>query len=120
MGGPLRLVGYTETLRAVNALPKAVAAGLRDEIRHVGELVREDAEGRINDLSQKTAAGFRTYVRARGVSVEQSLRKTTGLRPDWGKTQMRQGLLPALDDKQDELIEGVETMVERVAAGLGL
>lgn len=119
MAEPLRLNGYTQTLRAINELPRAVAKGLRAELRHVGESIRAETAADFAETSPETASGFRTYVRLRGVSVEQSDRKTTGLRPDWGVKQQRD-LIDNLDDKQDELVADVAVMVERVAAVLGL
>jgi len=60
--------------------------------------------------TRRTAEGFRTYVRGQGstVQVEQSLRKTTGLRPDWGALQMTEALLPARDEKLDEVADRIE------------
>ena len=120
MDGPLRVTGYTELVAALRLLPRAAAAGLRDELRKGADSVREDATERFDSLSAKTAAGFRTYVRASGISVEQSLRKTTGLRPDWGGKQMTDGLLPALKEKEEELAAGVDAMVAAVAEAAGL
>jgi hypothetical protein len=48
--------------------------------------------------------------------VEQSLRKVTGLRPDWGATQMRKGLLPALSSKQNEVEAEFEKALDVVSA----
>jgi hypothetical protein len=59
--------------------------------------------------TRRTAEGFRTYIRGgANVHVEQSLRKTTGLRPDWGELQMTKGLLPARADKIDEVADRIE------------
>jgi hypothetical protein len=87
-----------------------VKLGLRDG----GDIIRLDAGKKFRrNVSGsgvgRTADGFRTYVRAGGiVSVEQSLGKTTGLRPDWGALQMTQGLLPAREEKLDEVAERIE------------
>lgn len=120
MPGPLRVTGYTELVVALRTLPRATAAGLRDELRKGADSVKQDAAERLQDDSPKTAAGFRTYVRMRGIGVEQSLRKTTGLRPDWGATQMTDALLPALADKETEIAAGVDAMVAAVWAASGL
>ena len=83
-------------------------------LRSGGQIVQEEARKQfIRKVSgrgvQRTAEGFRTYVRVGGaVSVEQSLRKTTGLRPDWGALQMTEALLPARDEKLDEVAERIE------------
>ncbi len=91
------------------------AKALKEELRAAGDLVRADAQDRLEGVSPKSAAGLRVYVRSGSrVSVEQSLRKTTGRRPDFGTLQMRQGLLPALDDKRAE----VAVMVDRSLSSL--
>jgi hypothetical protein len=99
-------------LKEVNAdLSKEVREGLR----FAGQIVQEEgrrlfANKHVQALA--TAEGFRTYVRAGAlVQVEQSLRKTTGTRPDWGALQMTEGLLPAVDSKLDDVAERIEDSV---------
>ncbi len=74
----------------------------RAALRKAGGAVKEDASRRFARYDQRTAAGYRVVVRRTGVAVEQSLRKTTGLRPDFGKLQMRRALVPALHDNEQE------------------
>ena len=89
---------------------------LKEELRAGGDLVRGDAASRLEGISPKSAAGLRVYVRSGDrVSVEQSLRKTTGQRPDFGSLQMRMALLPALEDKRDEVKAAVEFAVSTLA-----
>lgn len=111
----LRVKGYREFMRAAAKAPKDTRKELRAAFREVGETVRADAAQRLDAVSPKSAAGFRTRVRQRGVAVEQSLRKTTGKRPDWGATQMRDALVPALEDKEDETEQAFEDAMDRVA-----
>ncbi len=66
-------------------------------------------------MSQKSAAGYRVRVRQRGVAVEQSLRKTTGTRSDFGELQMRQALLPALEANEDRVESAMEAAIDTVA-----
>ena len=61
-----------------------------------------------------SASGFRTRVRQRGVSVEQSKKKHGGKRPDYGALQMRRALLPALDTKQEEVVEAFSKANDRI------
>jgi hypothetical protein len=49
------------------------------------------------------------------VIVGQRLRKTTGLRPDWGARQVVEALLPARAEKLDDAAELLE---ERVSLAL--
>jgi hypothetical protein len=74
--------GYREFLRACAKAEKDTRKEVRAAFREVGDIVRVDAARRLDGLSPKAAAGLRTRVRQRGVSVEQSLRRTTGKRPN--------------------------------------
>jgi hypothetical protein len=58
-------------------------------------------------------------VRQRGVAVEQSRRRTTGLRPDFGVLQMQRALLPALDTKQSEVVDKVEQLLDTLGKNAG-
>lgn len=75
---------------------------MRHAFKEVGDIVRSDAAQRFSQYDARTAAGFKVKVRQRGISVEQTIGKTTGLRPDFGRLQMRRGLVPALKDKEQE------------------
>jgi hypothetical protein len=75
-----------------------------EALRRGGRVVEDEAERLFSPIDAGSAAGFRTYVRAGGrVSVEQSKRKTTGNRPQFGALQMREGLLPAQESKLEEV-----------------
>lgn len=110
----LQVTGLTELLKALHEVDRGLEKEVREGLREGGQKVQGRATARFMRYGVKTARGFRTVVRQRGVSVEQSLRKTTGLHPEWGKQQMRKGLLPALDDELGEVTE----MVERRVGGL--
>lgn len=72
--------------------------------------MQEEAARKFSDINADSARGFRTYVRAGAhVDVEQSNRKTTGEHPEYGALQMSKALVPARDEKIDEvglLVEG--------------
>lgn len=111
----VRVRGYREFLAACDRAGKESKSFVRGTYRAVGDLVKVDAAGRIVDHDAKTAAGFRTYVRRTGVSVEQSLRKTTGQHPEYGAWQMRHGLEPALAAKETEVEGAMEKAIDKVA-----
>ena len=99
----IRVLGYREFQRAIAAMPREIQKDVREALRAAGEAVRRDAAGKTSSIgSDRSAAGYRTVVRQRGIAVEQSLRKTTGLRGDWGSTQMKKSLIPALHEKEPE------------------
>lgn len=107
--------GYREFMRACSKAPKDTRTEVRAAFRVVGDIVRTDAASRLASLSAKSAAGLRTRVRQTGVSVEQSARKTTGKRPDWGATQMKEALLPAVVSKEHEVVDAMEDAIDTVA-----
>jgi hypothetical protein len=115
--GTVHIRGYREFLRATNRAEKASKRFVRDNFKEVGEVVRVPAADDLRTLQPtgKSAAGLRTIVRARGVNVEQTLRKVTGKRPDWGATQMRKILLPNLESHEREIEQKLEEKLGDIA-----
>lgn len=113
--GELIVHGYKPFLKACDHAAKDTKKYVRATFREVGEIVRVQAVELFQPVSEKSASGYRVRVRQRGVSVEQSLRKTTGRRPDYGALQMRRALLPALARKQGEVEEAFEHAIDKVA-----
>lgn len=87
--------GLAQMLKAAKDAGKETNHEVREALRASGEIVRADAVPRLAKYSSRSAAGLKVRVRQRGVAVEQSLRKTTGRRPDYGALQMTKALLPA-------------------------
>lgn len=119
MASAVRVKGLDELQRAFRQVNKGLAKELRKELREAGNIVRDDAGPRFAKYDAVSAAGYRTKVRQRGVSVEQTLGRTTGRRPDFGALQMRKALEPALDAKQGEVIDQLDGMVDRLASREG-
>jgi hypothetical protein len=107
--------GYREFLHACDHAGKDSKKQVRDTFRKVGETVRADAERIFAAVDAKSAAGYRVRVRQRGIAVEQSLRKTTGKRPDYGAKQMRDALIPAVDRNEGRIQHDFEAAMDRVA-----
>ena len=107
--------GYKEFLRACTRADADTKRFVRAAFRDVGEIVRRDAAERLTPYSQRSAQGLKVRVRQRGVAVEQSLRKVTGKRPDFGSLQMRKALLPALEQNNEKIDEAMEEALDRVA-----
>jgi hypothetical protein len=118
-GPAAQLTGYTRLLTALKDAPKAVEKALRAEFRAAGQILADEWAGRFSKYSDKTAAGLKPYVRAAGLEVDQTLAKTTGLRPDWGSRQMAVGL-QALDDKTPEIVAGAEAAMQKAVETVGL
>lgn len=120
------ITGYSELIVSLKALPKATEVALKAGFRKIGQMVATDARrdftgGVARSASvEKTAAGFRPYVRIRGVEVDQTLRKTTGLRGDWGVRQMRVGLIPALEEDEPAIVAEIAVAVDEARVAVGL
>lgn len=99
----LRVKGYQEFMRACKTAEKESRTYVRGTFRSVGDIVKEAAVLKMVGTSSISAAGYKTRVRQRGVVVEQALPKTTGQRGDWGATQMRKALVPALDENKERV-----------------
>lgn len=111
----LRVRGYREFLRASDRAGRESKKATRDVLKSVGEIVRVEGARRFTKYDARSAAGYRVRVRQRGVAVEQSLRKTTGKRPDYGALQMRKALLPALVSKEHEVERATERALDTIA-----
>lgn len=111
--------GYRDFLRACSRADADTKRFVRSAFRDVGEIVRRDAAERLLRYSSVSAGGLKVRVRQRGVAVEQSLRKTTGKRPDYGALQMRKALLPALDEQGERVDEAMAAALGHVADRFG-
>ena len=100
-------------------MDKELAKELRGELKEVGQIVQKEAASLFSGVDTRSAAGYKVRVRARGVAVEQSLRRTTGQHPDYGAKQMREALLPALESKENAVVERLEDMLDSLGRGAG-
>lgn len=114
-GATLRVEGYRELLRAFQVADREQRLALRRTLREVGAIVQRDAVRRFSPINARSAAGYKVRVRQRGVAVEQSLRKTTGVHPEWGAYQMRHALLPALEANEGYVEAATERALDAVA-----
>src|SRR4051812_8576576 len=115
-GATLAVTGYRPMLRALNDADKGAKRAVRTTLRQAVDPVRMDAAARVADKNARTATGYKGRIRQRGVAVEQSLRKTTGLHPEWGAWQMRHALVPALEDNEEKTNQLMEQSLDMVAA----
>lgn len=113
------MTGLRELLAVTDAAGKETKRYARTQIREAAEPLRDRWRVLMSPLNMKTAAGYRIVVRRTGVvAVEQSLRKTTGKRGDWGSTQMRRGV-QAAEETSPEILQRVEGALERIAHTIG-
>lgn len=114
MPSEIVFTGLSEMLRASKDAGKSTQKEVRAALAKSGEIVQADAVPRLAKYSTKSAAGLKVRIRQRGVDVEQSLRKTTGLRPDYGALQMRKALLPAVARKFPEVEAEFEKALDEI------
>ena len=117
--GELVVRGYKELLRGLRDADKNTRKEVRAALRASGESVKAAAAQNALDRfhnAGRTAAGYRVVVRQRGVSVEQGVRKVTGKRPDYGGLQMKDALIPALDQNEEKVKTDMELAMDKVAA----
>jgi hypothetical protein len=111
----LRVRGLRELVRATDRAGQESKKAVRGILRAAALHVRVAASELFSRYDTRSAAGYRVVVRQRGVAVQQSLRKTTGLRPDYGDLQMRKALLPALRREAAETERQMELAIDRIA-----
>ena len=111
----VRVRGYREFLAACNRAERDTKYWVRHTFRQVGAVVQRDATAKFSAYDVKSALGYRTVVRQRGVSVEQKYRKTTGQRPNFGSLQMERALIPALVENESETVRRMEHAIDTVA-----
>lgn len=114
MPGAVRVSGLNELIRDFRRMQGDLAKEVRKELLEVGKPVAEDARSRLSAYNPTSAAGIRARLRgAATVTVEQSKRRTTGKRPDWGVRVMQKALSPALDARSNEVVSRLEQMLDR-------
>src|SRR5215510_11617767 len=111
----LVLRGYRDFQRVCALSPNKARKAVRERWRPVGDIIKDDAARRISPISTKTAAGYRTRVLQSGIKVQQSIRKTTGRRPDYGGLQMAKALRPATAAHIHDLERATEEAMDDVA-----
>ncbi len=113
MSTAIQYEGLREIAQALREVDKETLAELTRDLGDVGHVVEHEAVDLFDAIDARSAAGFDTRVRINTssmalVSVGQSLRKTTGRRPDYGTLQVEDALLPARDRKIGEAVHILE------------
>ena len=110
-----------EGVRELRSALKEVEGGLKDfrgEMKRVAAPVVEEAPS----MGSRYAGIGKFNPRTSGttVAVQQSARKVTGQRGDFGALQMRTVLEPALDAREGEVIEILEDVLDGLINKAGL
>lgn len=110
----VRVEGARQLERALRATDRDTLKALRRELREAGKIVATDARSRLAKIDSKSAMGIRPRTRS-GLTVyaEQTRRRVTGKRGDWGDKVMKRALLPAKASKRDEVKEAIDKALAR-------
>lgn len=104
----LRVKGYREVTRALNRVDKGTRKALLDGLKQAAEPTAAEARSKLSRYAGLDTGSIQPRAVASGVYITQKRGKKTGTRPDFGSLQMRQGLLPAVYDHQDEFRNKVD------------
>jgi hypothetical protein len=114
----VRVFGVQETNAAFRRVDRALAAEFGADLKLAAEPVvraakaKEKWQGASIGTIRSRRAGARVY-------VEQSKAKVTGRRGDYGALQMRDALIPALDENADEIFIAVDHVLNKYANEAG-
>jgi hypothetical protein len=115
----LRVHGLREVNAAFRKIDSSLAKEFGNDLKKAAAPVVETAkakETRWRGASINTIRAKRSGPR---VFVEQSARKKTGLRGDFGALQMRSALEPALEENTNQVFTEVERVLNHYASSAG-
>ena len=125
MAGTVRVEGLRELTRAFGKISTDLRDEVRDELLDAVEPVKERAEqlalSRIRNMPESPQyAEMRTGVsKARGVvfmvPAWRTRRRPNRRRPNLGELLLERAMDPALDEKEDEIVRGVERTLDHLA-----
>jgi hypothetical protein len=134
MPGPISVheTGLDELVVALRGVDDQLLEAMQLTMQEAGDVVRDDARRKFTTKFEqnrsvrsaesvaRSAENFQTQTRGILVGhrvrtiVGQRLRKRTGRRPDWGREQMRFGLVPARDEHIEETAVELDRSVGRL------
>lgn len=115
--GTVQVRGLRELQRDFKKMSGGLSKDVDKELRGAAKIVSDEARSlsASHGFSQRSVTGLRPRTKGFGRAfVEQSRRKTTGKRGDFGAMQMQRVLLPALARKQDDVVKALDKMLARL------
>jgi hypothetical protein len=119
-GQRVEVHGLRELQRDLKACEKDVRKEVQGSLKLAAVPVVEQARANLARFQGASLNTIRPKLTIGRVRVEQSARKVTGQRPDWGATQMVYGLIPALNERQGEVLHIMEDQLARFTGLHGL
>lgn len=113
-GYTVKVEGLRELIaRGDTAIDKSKRRLVREGLRDAVQPVRAEASRLFNRYDPKSASNYKVVVRRTGaVAVEQRLRKTTGLHPEFSRLQMREALLPGFEHARPAVLENLQKQLD--------
>jgi hypothetical protein len=87
---------------------------LRAALRAAAWPVARDIRGREQKWSGASTGTIGPRVTVAGAAVTQRARKVTGKRPDFGRLQMLDAFIPALEAHETEIVTAAEGVLETI------
>lgn len=108
----VRVRGLRETQRALNQVNRRAARAVRERLKKAAEPVAVSARERLSRYQGSSVQTISPRASGGNVFVTQRKKRVTGLRPDFGSLTMREALIPALHEHEDELVQEVEEALD--------
>jgi hypothetical protein len=115
----VRIRGLRELNRSLNKINKEAARTVRNAIKEAAEPVAAAARSKLSRFQGASVGTIAPRASVKGAFVTQRARKVTGLRPDFGRLQMTEVLVPALEEHRDEVLDRVEDALDRLGREAG-
>lgn len=115
----VKVEGVREVNAAFRKVDKDLAKQFGNDLKKAAEPVASTARQKVTRYRGAKVTTIRTRRSGPRVFVEQGARKVTGKRPDFGALQMRTVLIPALEERTDEVFDQVEQVLNNYARSAG-
>jgi len=115
----VRVTGVREVTAAFRKIDTQLAKQFGDDLKKAAEPVAETSRQKVTRYAGASINTIRARRRGASVFVEQSARKVTGKRGDFGALQMRNVLEPALDENAPQVFTEVERVLNQYASSAG-
>jgi hypothetical protein len=114
----VRVEGWREAARALDRVNRDAKRSILSGIAEGARPIADDANERLGRY--RGIGRITTRSNVSGVFVQQSHRKVTGKRGDFGALQMRRGLIPAAEQEQPHVVASIERALDGLISREGL
>jgi hypothetical protein len=115
----VRVEGLQAVYRGLAAIDRDAYKELRLSLIAAAEPVAASARDKISRYQGASLGTIKPRASVRGAFVTQRAKKVTGKRPDFGALQMTRGMIPALDEHEDEIHAAAEAVQDLLIARHG-